>query len=203
MRFMARSVHLCEGAELVLWCGMERRVSADVEECGAGLGAGRTACGCMCGRAKVARNSGPSQLRSSSCMRAPCRHACAPIMKWRGERPCTRGRYASGGAGAVESSSDAHAAVNCPAEVVKMPQSQLIQGWTTPMSTFVSSCVCSLWLLQGIICHARAIARPPKQPSSRRSSPVPAECCPSQRLSQRVVHLPCHRAGFRLCNRGL
>ncbi len=101
---------------------MKGRIGVGVEECGEGHGAGHTACGSECGQVKVVKSSGPSQMWSSFCLRAHVGLAYAPIMKWLGERRCVRGWYASGGPGAVESSSDAHATVDCPVKVVKMAQ---------------------------------------------------------------------------------
>ena len=43
---------------------MKRRISVDVEECGASREAGLTACGCKCGRVKVAKSSGLGQVWS-------------------------------------------------------------------------------------------------------------------------------------------
>ena len=108
-------------------------ISTDVEECCSSRGAGPTACGCVCGQVKVAemaKSSGPSQMWSSTCLTAHVDPAYASIMKWLGERRCDRGQYASGGAGPVESSSDAYSAANCPVVVVKVAQVLSKSKWS-------------------------------------------------------------------------
>ena len=119
-------------------------ISTGVEECCSSRGAGPTVCGCTCGQvkvAKMAKSGGLSQMWSSSCLRAHVGSAYAPIMKWLGERRCDRGQYASGGAGAVESSSDAHSTVNCPVEVVEMAKSCQSPSGATSAFSLASTCI--------------------------------------------------------------